>query len=373
MTKPCLFCKMPIRFDDTGMQQWEYEGQSLPCHAMCGDFMASSLRNYEPVDTSYTPAGYVPKVWAWVGVTFEQYRTGWIYLPDRDKAFYFEKYSRILERTLDHQSHEVRAYCKRAGLPEPEIVREIKQSNRLLTEMKYILTHKAGPGDHLVIPQFPRSRTHDNPGAAQYVRRLAMRAAKGGVTLHMAYLCLDWSKPICQAAVNLSVAASTWVNEIRDANMAYEKGYVERLYGIRWCDLKDNKLFLWIITNIRDQKMTPIEVAEASKKYCTVIGWTGFRSFVMMLTRNRREATRFAHEEHFFCKRCKLVVCSPGCPKCRGYAYKIKVAVIKRMAFSARMKDKTPFEETVARCWAFYCQMHPDQEKLPWMTRSRLP
>lgn len=370
----CLFCKQPIKFDDTGQQLWEYEGLQLPCHAMCGDWMAASIRNYEPIDTSFANPTPTPKVWGWVGVTFQQYRFNWESLSEKDKAFYFDRYQKILERTLDHQTHEVKAYCKRAGLPEPEIVRELKQSNRMLTEMRHILTHRACPGDHLVVPQFPRQRRADLAGATKYVRQLARRAARGGVTLHMAYLCLDWSKPISQAAVNLAVATSTWTNDIREANTGYERGIIERLYGIRWEDLKHNKLFIWIVQCIRDQKMTPIEVGQSSKKFWTVIGWTGKRSVVIMMTRDRKEAMRHASLDYFWCRKCRLATSIQACPKCHQHGMSIKVGYIKGAAFSARLTGKKqPFEETAAACWAFYCQQNPSQEKLPWMTRSRLP
>lgn len=372
----CLFCRRPVVAGNVGIGKW-HDG-SL-CHLACSDFLTQAQSDFKPIEVenhqSYDPA-HIPQVWGFAGASFQEHDGEWMKLDESIKEKLYKQYLKYLNALLDHQERAIRAYCARHGLGEPKIVRELKQANQHMIEIFRMMTNNdLKPGDHLVMALPPRSQRHKHM-AAQLTKNIATRMAARGVTFHSAFIGLDWSKPIAQAAVKLALNIQLWQQSIYKENMVYEEedAKLRRVYGYTWKQLQRHQLFQWVIGHIRDKKMSPAELWEASRKYwsCHAFAFHNKRWWCLLITRDKYSALEKRKQNHYYCAKCQKVVMLQWCDKCDKANMFVKLRVVKgaHLNLNRRIHEDA---ETYMALWAFYCDMNPKQERTPWLYRSRFP
>lgn len=373
MITECLFCRDLIDTTKPGMGQW----YGHPCHLACCDWMKEGLKNYNPIHIeeheNYDPA-HQPVVYGWCGASFQEYDYEWHALEDAIKEKLYCQYLHYLTKLLDQQEIAIKAYCKRHGLPEPKIIRELKQSAQHMVEV-YRLMGDSGikPGDHLVIAILPRSQRHKHK-SAQLTKNIANRMAKMGVTFHSAFAGLDWSKPIAQAVIDMAVKIQVWQQSIYRDQIEHNKGKITRLFGYSWRQIQRHQTFQWVIRHIRDKKMSPAEVFNASRHYWSVHAYVhnNKRWWNLLITKDKYLAWEKRKQNHYYCPKHKIVSLLNRCPSCGRSCNFTKTLVCRGVNLDFRRRDHED-DVTYSAMWAFYMDNHPDQEWKPWENRSRFP
>lgn len=373
MITECLFCRQLIDTDRPGMSDWH----GHPCHTACCDWMKEGLKDFQPVPVEsherFDP-NHQPVVYGWCGVSFQDYDYEWHALEESIKERLYGQYLVYLTKLLDQQEMAVRAYCNRHGLPDPKIIRELKQSTQHMVEVYRLMDSKGiRPGDHLVIAILPRSQRHKHK-SAQLTRNIATHLAKNGVTFHSAFVGLDWSKPITQAAVNLAIKIQVWQQSIYRSQIEHDKGNIARLYGYSWNQINQHQTFQWVIRHIRDKLMSPAEVFNASRKFWSVCAWvpSNKRWWTLLITKDKYLAFEKRKQNHYYCPKHKKISLLNRCPTCGNTCYFTKTTVARGVFLNINNREHDD-EYTYAAMWAFYANRTPGQEWEPWKYRSRFP
>lgn len=370
---PCLFCRQPVQAGDIGITEWHGD----LCHAACSDWLTQAASDFKPVPIKehgkYRP-DHVPATYAWCGAAFQDLDFEWPELEDKLKEKLYTRYLETLTKLLDNQELVIKAYCKRHGLPDPKIIRELKQSSQHMIEMyRSMRCEDMLPGDHFVMAILPRSQYH-KWHSAQLVRNIATRFSENGVTFHSAFVGLDWSKPVAQQAVRMALNIQKWQQSIFKDQMEYEKGSIRRLFGYTWGQIQNHQLFQWVVRHIRDKKMSPAEVWNASRKYWMVTAFVhqNKKWWVTMITKDRFLAYEQKKKQHYYCGKHKIVSALSKCRTCGAICQPVKTWAMQGCFLNPRRRLYDS-DEMYMRMWAFYCEHHPEQEKTPWESRSRFP
>lgn len=375
----CLFCRQPVNKRVTGWAIWKHEGLELPVHKACTDWLVHGFQRFSPINAVLAPKeGHKKTIWGWCGVTYEQNVPNWESVTTADGRWRVaDIYHRVLQMLLDRQETVIKAYCKRHGLSDdPYIIRELKQQNKNLKRIGDLLRGEAQPGDHVVFASLPRDfswsgMSKKKPG--QYLRSIARRFAERGITMHSAAHHIDWSKPSCQAFVNMSVDAGMSATEAGDSLVYYDRqGEMKYLYRTHWKHMKEHMVFKWVVQNIRENKMSPEELEKAAKSYFTVRALLSYREHGILLTKDKWRAKMESLERYYYCVECRSLTKMYQCQLCGNPQSRCRVVMNRGVVFSRDTKH-LPFSEVAARMWGWYCQKWPDQEKQPWRQRTLLP
>jgi len=360
----CILCQQPI----TGIEDtWMYQEQAFPCHPGCASPIRNAIKEFRPIDRPDVPGN----VYAFCSVTEQDFSYKWERLPERMKKERREEYENILNKVLDFQVVACNAYAAHHGLGEPKILREMQSRVNQLQGLKQI-RRECQPGDHILMPQIPRQRgtAHgEDPRAVFFTMQVANRLAKDGVTLHCVYNSIDWNNPICQHIIRLAWQSQKVHRDTRVFIADYNKDQIRALYGFGWEAMKRNKIFLWVIKCIRDNGMSPIEVAHASKRYFSVLchNTETERTYVAAICRKLAHAKSIKDQKWYVCKFCHEPVQVEFCPKHKRYrCVRSVLRITKGLQFIDREED---FGYTASTLWAWYCQNNPAQEKYPWKAR----
>lgn len=359
----CLFCHLPI----TGPEEsWEYNGQSLPCHPSCKSPIRRAIEDFRPVKRPNVPGN----VWAHCSVTEQDYDYRWERLPEHLKAPRRAEYNKLLERVLDFQEVACKAYASSRGLGEPFVIRETAPRPVKLNGMKTIAS-RMQPGDHVLLPNIPRTRgtaMGQDPMAIMHTIKVAGRLAKAGVTLHCVYNSIDWNNPLGQQFVRLAAQAQQIHKDTRAYITDYDQVDIHALYGFSWDAMQGHQIFEWVITNIRDKGMSPIEVANASKKYFGVMAFDSSTSktYCVGITRNSEHARAIKAMGWRRCYMCRSPVLVSKCPKHDVETHLLSMRLTRGLQFIDYNED---FVHTATTLWNWYCAKNPNQEKMPWKSR----
>lgn len=370
---PCIFCRQPV---DDKADDWH----GHPCHVQCAYSIRKAVAEFEPVSKVGLIAGRKPVVYGWVGVTFQSYRMDWESINEKGKAVRWNDYVKVLEEVLNYQEKAVRAYCIANQLPSPTITRELKQVHKSLKELNRII-NIAKPGDHIVITQAYRA---GSDGPSLHTFRMAKKLAAKGVTLHVAYSGCSWGNPISQMIMRSMAANSRWHNDTRTVKDAYFEGRAKVLWRLPIDWIKKHMVFAWVVKNIRDKKMSPMELAHAAGDYwcvnCYIMGKT--RQVTVMITRSMAAAREERNQDHFECIKCRVIGKSRQCSRCRERAIRRAAWLVKGVNFTQRWahmkreidkqlkEPEEKSEEIYMKLWALYCQDNPKQEPQPWLNRG---
>lgn len=364
--KKCVFCLREIEYTE---EIWEYEGTNLPAHSQCRTFIMYAIQNYQPVKKSEDSLR-MPRTHAYLSICPEDFDPNWAGVPEDRKSEYHQHLIRLMNKALDTQEVAVRAYCAKMGIPPPEFTRRIEivlENIKQLDIMKY----HAKPGDHIVVANIPRRASalrKSDPMVVNRAKRIAETMARRGITFHCVYNLIDWGNPLCQAYVRLAVA-SNMMNSLGTPNApVYENGRIKSMYGFSWEDINRHKIFLWTIKCIRDARMTPEEVYAASRKYHSVISMDVETQKVhcIAIVKNHDQAKITHLQTWRGCRICRTPTLSEQCPQHPDIeTVKIPVAIIRGIEF----RHQQTFRKTILALWQWYCEKHPDQDKMPWRQR----
>jgi len=371
---PCLFCRSPVEAGQVGVTEWHGD----LCHASCSDWLTQAAADFTPVPitdhVNYDPS-HVPVVYSYAGAAFQDLDYEWPELEDHLKERLYGRYLELLTKMLDQQELCIRAYCQRHGLPDPKVIRELKQASQSMVEMyRAMKSETMKPGDHFVMAVLPRSQRHNKWFSAQLIKSIAVRFASMGGTFHSAFVGLDWTKPTAQAAIRLALNIQTWQQSIFKDQMDYDRGTIRHMFGYSWGQIQKHQLFQWVVRHIRDKKMSPAEVWNASRRYWSVSVFipTNRRWWTLMITRDRFMAYEKRKQAHYYCKKHRQTSTLQRCKTCGEVCQYVKV-MCGQGVFLNPIRKMYESEETYMRLWAFYCEKNPEQERQPWLTRSRFP
>jgi len=360
----CLFCLQPIHNTE---ETWEYNGQLFPCHPGCKSPIRRAIDDFRPVPR---PEG-TGACWAHCSVTEQDYDYKWERLPEHLKEPRRASYNEMMAKVIEFQVAACKAYAACHGLAEPTIIRECGARPVLLKGMKQIVD-RASPGDHVLIPNMPRTRgtAHgQDPMAIMHTIKVAGRLAKAGLTLHMVYNSIDWNNPIGQQFVRLAAQAQQIHKDTRAYITDYKQTDIHALYGFNWEAMQSHHIFNWVITNIRDKGMSPIEVAKASKKHFGVIAHdvSTSKSYCVGITRDKAHAATIRSMGWRRCFICKNPVLVAKCPKHDIETVVLTLRITRGLQFIDYNED---FLHTATTLWNWYCSRNPEQDKFPWKART---
>ncbi len=371
---PCLFCRVLINPDGVGIGN--YYGHAA--HKSCSDWIVEAKVRYEPIKVldhpDYDP-DHKPIIYGFASACLQDLDYEWPTLADSIKEKLYTKYLDALTKHLDYQEKGIRTYCERHGLPEPKIVKELKQNTQSMIEVyKLLCESKLKPGDHLILAVLPRTQRHNRWYSASLVIGLAERLAKMGVTFHSAFVGLDWSKPVTQQACRLALNIQTWQQSIFKDAMVHEGGRIQRMFGYSWRQIQNHQTFQWVIRHIRDKKMSPAEVWDAGTKYYSVhcFLYANNRWWCQLITKNKNLAWEYRKKSLYYCKTHKKITENNFCHFCGEPGQFVKPLIYRGTWLNPRRRNHEG-HSTFMRMWAFYTERHPEQEKQPWLTRSRFP
>lgn len=359
----CLFCLREIKGPE---ESWDYGDQSFPCHPSCKQPLRRALEDFRPVDRPDVSGN----VWAHCTVTEQDFDYKWERLPEHVKAPRRAEYNALLEKTLDFQEVACKAYASHRGLAEPVVIRESAVRPVKLRGMRRIM-ERAQPGDHVLIPNIPRTRGNargEDPSAIMHTMAYAGKMARRGITLHCVYNSIDWNNPFGQQFVRMAAQAQQIHRDTRAYITDYEQTDIYALYGFRWEDMQEHQIFQWVITCIRDKGMSPIEVANASKKYKGVMAYDSAtdKTFCVAITRDIQKAKSIRSKGWRRCPWCKRPILALKCPKHGVDTNVLAMRITRRLHF---LEYDESFVHTASTLWSWYCLKNPTQDKMPWKSR----
>lgn len=223
----------------------------------------------------------------------------------------------------------------------------------------------------MLMPNIPRTRGNargEDPTAIFHTMKYAGMLSKRGITLHCVYNAIDWNNPFGQQFVRMAAQAQQIHRDTRAYITDYEQTDIYALYGFRWEDMQEHQIFQWVITCIRDKGMSPIEVANASRKYKGVMAYDSAtdKTFCVAITRDVEKAKSIRSKGWRRCPWCKRPILALKCPKHGVDTNVLAMRITRRLHFLEYDED---FVHTASTLWSWYCLKNPTQDKMPWKSR----
>jgi rubrerythrin len=360
----CHLCRLPVLA--ASLPWGDDEGRDpVPCHPACRLIVDAANEAAMPVEAR--PPGRVAGV---ASISFMDKSVNWTQFEPEKRAEFFPEYSRALEGILDGQGDAIRAYCARLLLPAPSVYRELPQTHAgCLLARDTAATLAAG--DHLVLYNHPRNIARSAPPVAQSIA-LAERLADRGVTLHIASLGLDLSRPLHQHALRLAAAAadeSRLTEEAQRHLVTTNDGVPETLRGIRYEDAVRNPVFRWTVAAIKSG-LSPAQVSKLADHRWHAAHHCRERMFVVYAGESRDLARAAVRDNRWWCRTCDTCHdTGPNCPACGKVGTTMSAYHRRGLTMVRRdghYSDAEPFEAEALAIWDWYCANTPDQERRPW-------